>query len=400
MASAPSLDETLVNYRDVMSIAERGALPLLLETFLYALYMVLMFYLLYRRRVDRKTTPRLPAFMLIVTLAMFALFSLYWAVDVYLLWAAVYRYLPRQSTIREDTFLDGIWISWSAPYFLQQISLFGMIVLGDIISLWRAYVIYNRRQWLFILSIGIGVVESGLYILILVEYLAEELPHFARGFYDFSESSNTAAIMAAGLVTGCAQIFATSLITYRAWVYWRDVREFSRQNQVRHGIAMLVVVIETGVVYLALLFWYGAVVIFAGYASLAVTLVFYYATPLIAMYPPLVVVLVATRRSILERSIDAKTAILSSNVRFATNAGTQEERSRTYSPHLSSHSADDSELRQGGTRWLEVSFGPSIELDSPASIRDSEGASRSDGQSVTLEKPRRALLTSSSVVSF
>ena len=35
--------------------------------------------------------------------------------------------------------------------------------------------------------------------------------------------------------------------------YWRDVREFSRQYQVRHGIAMLAVVIESGAVYLALL---------------------------------------------------------------------------------------------------------------------------------------------------
>ena len=78
-------------------------------------------------RIDRRAAPRLPVFMLCVALAMFALFTLYWAIDVYLLWAAVYRYLPRQSTEREDTYLDGIWISWSAPYFIQQISLFSMV---------------------------------------------------------------------------------------------------------------------------------------------------------------------------------------------------------------------------------------------------------------------------------
>ncbi|KZV71674.1 hypothetical protein PENSPDRAFT_400768 [Peniophora sp. CONT] len=82
---------------------------------------------------------------------------------------------------------------------------------------------------------------------------------------------------------------------------------------------MLAVVIESGVVYFALLAWFGAIDVWGSPNSIVTTTTRFYMSPLIAMYPTLVVVLVAMRRSMLERSVGSTTAALS-GVLFATHA--------------------------------------------------------------------------------
>ena len=123
------------------------------------------------------------------------------------------------------------------------------------------------------------------------------------------------------------------------------------------------------------------------------------------MYPGLVVVLVATRRSVLERSIDMKTAI-SSNVRFATNPGTRGGRSgAAYSRHLAHQEGDDNdETRPEHFRLLEVSLGTGLDLgDMRPGSGDATGDSMTAGASSysncddkigPLAVPRRALLMS------
>lgn len=119
--------------------------------------------------------------MLLVTLTMFALFSGYWACDVYLLWAEVYRYLPRplEATSPNATYLDGLYIPWTVAYFAPQVFRFMMVMpkfrvfpdehfhlscqltLGDTVSLWRAYVIWGRPRWLFRLFASLVIIDSG-----------------------------------------------------------------------------------------------------------------------------------------------------------------------------------------------------------------------------------------------
>lgn len=71
----------------------------------------------------------LPVFMLIVTLGMYILFTAYWAIDVYLLWIEVYRYLPQQQTESGVVmFLDGLLIPWSAAYYVQTAFQFMMVI--------------------------------------------------------------------------------------------------------------------------------------------------------------------------------------------------------------------------------------------------------------------------------
>ena len=81
-------------------------------------------------RSSRKTIP-LPLFMLIVTIAMYAFYSAYWAVDVYLLWADVYLYLPHPlaQTNPGSEYLDGLYIPWTVAYFIPQVFRFIMVML-------------------------------------------------------------------------------------------------------------------------------------------------------------------------------------------------------------------------------------------------------------------------------
>lgn len=69
--------------------------------------------------MDRRINP-LPPFVLWMTLTMFALFLGYWSIDVYLLWAEVYKFLPQQQTGRKDIYYDGIFMPWSVPLYVQS----------------------------------------------------------------------------------------------------------------------------------------------------------------------------------------------------------------------------------------------------------------------------------------
>ena len=141
-------------------------------------------------RIDRHATT-LPIFMLFVTLSMYILYSAYWALDVYLLWIEIYRYLPREGAEPAVMFLDGLLIPWSVAYYTQtaiqfvmvnlyacttseetQAQWFPQLVLGDTVSLWRAYVVWSRPRWLFTLFIFMAVVESGAFLLKGVRYEA------------------------------------------------------------------------------------------------------------------------------------------------------------------------------------------------------------------------------------
>ncbi|KZV71673.1 hypothetical protein PENSPDRAFT_751617, partial [Peniophora sp. CONT] len=75
---------TQVDFSQVTEVMRGYVFPMLLETFIYALYTVLNVTLVYRRCVNREAAPLSP-FILWTTLVMFALFSLYWATDAYLL---------------------------------------------------------------------------------------------------------------------------------------------------------------------------------------------------------------------------------------------------------------------------------------------------------------------------
>ncbi|KZV74658.1 hypothetical protein PENSPDRAFT_186365 [Peniophora sp. CONT] len=121
-------------------------------------------------------------------------------------------------------------------------------------------------------------------------------------------------------IVGLAQLGSTGSIAYRAWIHWRDVREFLHHSTTtRRTIATMGIIIESGVTYLGLLVWYGAITWWGSPRSAVVYTCRFYSVPLIAMYPTLVVILVASRRSVLEGSTGSTLAAHVEEIRFTPN---------------------------------------------------------------------------------
>ena len=60
--------------------------------------------------------------MMYLTLVMFALFSVYWALDVYLLWARVYKVLQKgHDATEQQPHWAGALLEWLVPIFMQNI---------------------------------------------------------------------------------------------------------------------------------------------------------------------------------------------------------------------------------------------------------------------------------------
>ncbi|VDB83389.1 unnamed protein product [Peniophora sp. CBMAI 1063] len=317
--------EAQIPFSQISSILRDRVFPLLAETFLFALYAVLTGYFISKRWSNRRTNP-LPAFILWTTLTMFVACVGYWVIDVYLLWAEAYRFLPRQTELQgTGIFFDGLDMPWSPPLYVQSILQLLLVLLGDVVSLWRGYVISGRPRWLRRLVISIIVVESLIYLWVAISWSTYYLPPSNSGFYDALVKSRRPVVYTSYAITGIAQTASTVTIAHKAWAHWRNSSGFVVKSSMHSSLAMLAIVIETGVAYLLLLIWFATINDLIGrHGSAAAVTSSYYFTPLVAMYPTLVVVLVSIRRSPLEPS-GVSTSAASGRLRFAASSSTSED---------------------------------------------------------------------------
>ncbi|KZV73375.1 hypothetical protein PENSPDRAFT_648914 [Peniophora sp. CONT] len=368
------------DFSEASTVIEEHAFSLLVETFLFALYAILIANLICHPCVTRKTTS-LPRFMLPFTLSMFALFSLYWALDIYLLWAEYHTLLSpksdgsygpdlhaiqRKGTSAADE--DVLAPRYFATVYAQYIMQLTLIALGDFVSLWRAYVIFGKPKWLYILTICIAVAESVIYILVFASSSTEYLIPSTQVFVYALANTRAPLVFIGYSTTGLSQLGSTSLIAFKAWVHWKEVREFVQRSARHRSLTALTILIESGIAYLALLIWYGAISYWGPTESLAVYTCRFYSVPLVAMYPTLVIVIVASRRSVLERSIaspvhvrDMQSAISLADRRgYICRARRIIRRTRSF-PDKSFSETDD-------IIWPEVGLGRSMGLTSIVTV--------------------------------
>ncbi|VDB83451.1 unnamed protein product [Peniophora sp. CBMAI 1063] len=97
----------------------------------------------------------------------------------------------------------------------------------------------------------------------------------------------------------------------RLWRHRKDVRAYAHQYK-SQTLVVLAVVVESGVAYTVLWAWYTGIN-FSSLTRMQARLDFY-SVPLFAMYPAIIIMLVATRRSILDRSTHATGTI--SEIRY------------------------------------------------------------------------------------
>ncbi|KZV68548.1 hypothetical protein PENSPDRAFT_753999 [Peniophora sp. CONT] len=279
-------------------------------------------------------------FMVFITMAMFLMFTLYWLINVYILWAETYN--AWWGTDPDDQQVSDVVNVLGNLQFLTRAL---MLILGDAVSLWRAYAILGRPRWLYILSTFIVSAEVALWIAIAVEFIKAKI----------SLDSNILLTAVAVFIAAFVQLLSTLMIGYKTWLHWSDVREFVGPSNVRRSLAVLTVVIESGVA------------LHSGSQS----------ETLQAMYPTVVIVLVSARLAILERSINSAAA--QSDVRFAIPPGgpSSEDDEPCSQPHRPRWLEED---HQDVPRRLDVSFGPSFALRSIVVAAKDEDENETPGE--------------------
>ncbi|VDB83426.1 unnamed protein product [Peniophora sp. CBMAI 1063] len=299
------------------------AAPLAVQTYFYAICTGLTAYILYQKwgpGADRRSMPP-SAFMVFVTLATFLVFTLLCIIDTYSLWYLAYQSLSDSAT-DEVTQTSGKLVYIENFVSFPATAL--MFTLGDVVALWRAYVIVGRPRLLLVLSgcVILGEIASWILTIVLWARLLLGGPYEPHLLAD----SKTVLVLniVPFIVTAFVELIATSLIAYKTWMHWKDVREFVGITTIRRSTATLVVVVESGLVYLIFLITYILLFYFPrpnqGVVSLAFLVVFQYSLQsLIFIYPTLVIVLVAARIAVLEHSIHS--VDLRSGLRFALPPG-------------------------------------------------------------------------------
>ncbi|KZV75968.1 hypothetical protein PENSPDRAFT_748143 [Peniophora sp. CONT] len=212
---------------------------------------------------------------------MFCLLSAYWASDGYKLLEAVKDIADGGAeNLGLEPILSGDKVS--ILELVQQALACPILLIGDYVVLWRAYVIFGRPRWLCISTIVIAISYTAGYIALVA--------------YRFQVYGRLMNII--------PNFIATVLVAYKAWIHWKDIRTFTHEGGTRHSLALLLVILESGFAYTALTIAY-ALIVFLNSDGMAANWFAYILTPLLAMYPTLVIVLVSTRKNLLERSVEA-----------------------------------------------------------------------------------------------
>ncbi|VDB85068.1 unnamed protein product [Peniophora sp. CBMAI 1063] len=176
-------------------------------------------------------------------------------------------------------------------------------------------------------------------------------------------------------VNAAPNLIATLMVSYKAWSHWKLVRVFSSQSGTSYSLAILLIVIESGLAYAGLTISYVIVLAFNNVATIWLTYIF---TPLIAMYPALVIVLVATRRNLLERSIQAAStpSNMHRDIQHRPWVHDNADRKAAQCPACG-HIGSNVPLRDRVSRPFSVDLESGIDLRGTISTLGSEDAQRS-----------------------
>ncbi|KZV67492.1 hypothetical protein PENSPDRAFT_51182 [Peniophora sp. CONT] len=330
MSNSTVMEEQLEEImQDIWSVATYRMFPLLMESMLYALYTALM--VSYCLRYYTQDTQRVWG-IFSVTASLYLLCTSAWALDVSVLWLEMYQLLPSRlspaainlSIDDAKTNLDG------SIHVARDVCKIITILLSDVITLWRAYVIYGRPKWLRIVCIAFVAISATLYvvneIMISASFInTRSLPQFLVRYFEVGGGRLQNAITAMTVsTTACAQALTTVLIARKAWTHRQEIKDRlpdrSQSSRYQRLVAVLYIVIEIGLAYTCIWIFFAL-----GNQEVLGLTAYYWANALMCqlsgMYPTLIVVVVSIRESLLEHSVQNASGLASIPIHFATANG-------------------------------------------------------------------------------
>ncbi|VDC07997.1 unnamed protein product [Peniophora sp. CBMAI 1063] len=277
-------------------VSDQRLFPLLLETILTTIFTVALVYFVCQRWSHKSRSSRLTLFFAVL---MYALAVVLWALDVRILNEYMYPTMawelsPTKDRAQEEVLLNVLNDAQTAQNVITQ----AIYVMTDVITLWRVYVVFQKPRWLLALLVFTGLVETGFSISVV--YLASVTTPASSAH---QQDVYRASYLTVGVSTTICQVFSSAMIGYKAWSHWREIKEFINASASRRLVPMLLLIVEIGAVYSALWIWFN--LIWAYNSSWNETAFYwsdFYMVTLAAMYPTLVIMLVAAHGSIVERS--------------------------------------------------------------------------------------------------
>ncbi|VDB83442.1 unnamed protein product [Peniophora sp. CBMAI 1063] len=307
MATNETCDARLENvYLVLMDIANYSAFPLLLETALIAIFTVMMLYFVFQRW---RSHSRILSWSLALSLCLYILTVICWAGDVWNLWAELYlalpaKLVPARASANEVAYARAIDAIQNIQNLLTPI----VMIISDMITMWRVYVIYGRARWILALLVFVGMAETALSIYAI--YLTSFKGDLGTDIAPANEGIAQIVELTTFVGTAACQVLAAGMISYKAWLHRRSVKQYAGVSGSRRSISMMLLVVESGLLYAAL--WVYHAIIYAEFIHSWAETAFYWAgyfIPTISgMYPTLVIMLVALQGSLVERSVERASA--------------------------------------------------------------------------------------------
>ncbi|KAI0314851.1 hypothetical protein OF83DRAFT_1135002 [Amylostereum chailletii] len=276
--------------------------PVIVEAILFAWYTILVFvssYVLISRGM-RIWTNRA---MLAIILVMYTLNAFQFSINVRNIWARFKVYLPLALSPGDHTDAELAVVIGDANWLLaQNIALNVTIVLGDLVVLWRACVVWAHRRFVVATALFLVLGLVVLYLVDAIAYIALDLPTIPVGLRGVAQSSSALDIASLTL-SGFANIWATAMIVYKAWIHRRDIHQHLQGQTKRTRVeTILALLVDTGIVYS--LIWLVTVILSDPYIVIGseVMNAYFWAVmeQVSGIYPTFIIAVVAMQKSHLE----------------------------------------------------------------------------------------------------
>ncbi|KAK0434902.1 hypothetical protein EV421DRAFT_1269278 [Armillaria borealis] len=255
------------------------------EILLYGMYTCLFASSLYILLCKKKKT-RVVNIMMALNTIMWSLATSHLAVS----FNQNYRGIFRDHGVEDPTEFENN----ASPWICTELALENVnFILGDSVVIWRAWVLWNRKRWILLVSAVLLLVTLGAGIGVIFAFATAP-----KAVSVFDNPSLHIWELMFILSTMGTNIWATSLIAYRAWSHNRTIRaitgeaimaRFRRQN------GILALLIESGVFYCCT--WLIAIIVTLC-GNKGAYVVIYMLSQLTAIYPTLIITLVSLRSTL------------------------------------------------------------------------------------------------------
>ncbi|KIP02129.1 hypothetical protein PHLGIDRAFT_309382 [Phlebiopsis gigantea 11061_1 CR5-6] len=308
MSSLSSSDQDTL--RTIGENTIQSIVALCVKSALWAIYLVLIVMcmrILLRKRYGRSA----PFYVIfVVVFVMFLMDTAMFFIDINDTIKVVSYTLTSNANL---SLQDRLLLTYTLPYPVQSAMYAFMSNLGDIIVIWRVLAFYPRGSGRWILAFPIALlassfVTSGLISFCVAKFAPEEAAAGDIVHPAFCRNIQLTSYCTTLVTTG----FATLMISYKTWVYRRDIGRHvheSLNNAVRIE-RIATILIESGVLYF--LFHLQAVISDSGAIpalehstvglTFAGTIWTYNMSHVMAIYPAIVVILVHSERSYIDNA--------------------------------------------------------------------------------------------------